>query len=182
MLKITRVIIGGHADIRGADSYNLFLSDIRANNVAYLLRQKLPSVNMEAIGYGEKNPKSKNNHNVNRRVTILIRPVDVELFGRNCFPKKYNYTTDSDFKKLWNPSKKSMTMKIDKKELDTYSSDTLQTQRYNTIAETTVNDIGVVMKQEENEKMRQDNNVIIIKQKNLIKKKGLIDKIIGLLK
>jgi len=58
-----RIEIGGHADARGSDAYNLDLSDKRANAVLEYLLAKFPQINREqytAKGYGERVPVAPN--------------------------------------------------------------------------------------------------------------------------
>jgi outer membrane protein OmpA-like peptidoglycan-associated protein len=54
---VGRVEIAGHTDNRGSDSYNLDLSQRRADAVrAYLIRQGVPEERLVATGYGETRP------------------------------------------------------------------------------------------------------------------------------
>ena len=58
-----RIEIGGHADWRGSDAYNLDLSNKRANAVLEYLVGKYPQITREqytAQGYGEKVPVATN--------------------------------------------------------------------------------------------------------------------------
>jgi outer membrane protein OmpA-like peptidoglycan-associated protein len=58
-----RIEIGGHADHRGSDAYNLDLSNKRANAVREYLLQKFSSLNAEMLtarGYGERVPVASN--------------------------------------------------------------------------------------------------------------------------
>jgi OOP family OmpA-OmpF porin len=58
-----RIEIGGHADARGSDAYNLDLSNKRANAVLEYLVGKFPQITREqytAQGYGERVPVASN--------------------------------------------------------------------------------------------------------------------------
>jgi outer membrane protein OmpA-like peptidoglycan-associated protein/opacity protein-like surface antigen len=58
-----RIEIGGHADARGSDAYNLDLSDKRANAVLEYLVGKYPQITREQYtskGYGERVPVASN--------------------------------------------------------------------------------------------------------------------------
>ncbi len=75
-----RIVVGGHADTTYIESYNLWLSDQRANNVANELKKTMPDIFMEAIGYGEKFPKKT--YKESRRITIVIQPISVHLLSK----------------------------------------------------------------------------------------------------
>jgi outer membrane protein OmpA-like peptidoglycan-associated protein len=69
--------IEGHADIRGADDYNLKLSQLRAERVRdVLLRDGFEPDRVRAIGYGRSRPRDPGSdaraHERNRRVEFLI--------------------------------------------------------------------------------------------------------------
>lgn len=66
------VIIEGHADLRGGDSYNLRLSKGRAESVKELLQncQNKPK-DIKTVGMGKNFPVS-DNHDENRRVVIHL--------------------------------------------------------------------------------------------------------------
>ncbi|MCF8258333.1 MAG: OmpA family protein, partial [Flavobacteriales bacterium] len=77
------VEISGHTDSRGADDYNLRLSDRRAKSVgAWLKDREIPSKRMVAKGYGEtrhiapnENPDGTDNpdgRQMNRRIELTI--------------------------------------------------------------------------------------------------------------
>jgi OOP family OmpA-OmpF porin len=58
-----RIEIGGHADARGSDAYNLDLSEKRANAVLDYLNGKFPQITRDqysAKGYGERVPVASN--------------------------------------------------------------------------------------------------------------------------
>ncbi len=72
-----RVRIEGHTDSRGSDSFNLKLSDDRANSVRnYLIRRGIDADRMVAKGYGENVPiadnRTKAGRAQNRRVEFVI--------------------------------------------------------------------------------------------------------------
>jgi len=59
--------IGGHTDSQGKASWNLGLSEQRANAVsAYLVGKGIPAVRMKVAGYGESEPLVPNNTAQNR--------------------------------------------------------------------------------------------------------------------
>lgn len=71
------LVIHGHTDSVGSDSYNQALSERRANSVlSYLASQGLPSSRMTARGYGETSPIASNDtaagREQNRRVEITV--------------------------------------------------------------------------------------------------------------
>jgi outer membrane protein OmpA-like peptidoglycan-associated protein len=69
----------GHADVRGATSYNMALSIGRAQAVQAEVIRLRPSLTdkISIVGKGESTPLSKGNteadHSVNRRLEIVIR-------------------------------------------------------------------------------------------------------------
>jgi len=72
-----RVIIEGHADVRGPDDYNLALSQRRAELArATLVKQGFAADRIDAVGYGRSRPRdpgtSDNAHHRNRRVEFVI--------------------------------------------------------------------------------------------------------------
>lgn len=74
-----RIEIGGHADARGSDAYNLDLSDKRANSVLNYLLTRFPQIMREqysAKGYGEQEPVATNDtvegQTRNRRVEFKV--------------------------------------------------------------------------------------------------------------
>lgn len=73
-----RVVVEGHTDSVGSDSYNQKLSEQRAANVAdYLIDRGVPASNVVVYGFGEARPKSSNDtaegRQLNRRVEIHIQ-------------------------------------------------------------------------------------------------------------
>lgn len=75
--KYQRVIVEGHTDSIGSQSYNLRLSRKRAASVAdYLINNGLPAEKIKIVGYGESKPKYPNDteeHRAkNRRVEIKV--------------------------------------------------------------------------------------------------------------
>ncbi|MFV0290006.1 MAG: OmpA family protein [Mangrovibacterium sp.] len=75
----TYLSISGHTDDKGADDYNLSLSEKRANSVSsYLISQGIASSKITTEWYGETKPRVANdtdeNRAKNRRVQILIVP------------------------------------------------------------------------------------------------------------
>ncbi len=74
---ISTITIEGHTDSRGSDPYNLDLSQRRANSVKkYLVEKGVPSDKLQAIGYGERQPKVKEidaaTLRINRRVEFKV--------------------------------------------------------------------------------------------------------------
>jgi OOP family OmpA-OmpF porin len=73
-----KIIIAGHTDSQGNDSYNLNLSENRAAAVrAYLeANMGLPPDQLESIGYGESQPIASNEtadgRRLNRRIEIIV--------------------------------------------------------------------------------------------------------------
>jgi len=75
----SRILIIGHTDGSGSDSYNLLLSERRANAVAlYLTQRGVDTTRLEAQGAGESQPRADNatieGRRRNRRVEILVAP------------------------------------------------------------------------------------------------------------
>jgi len=76
----TRVDVVGHTDSDGEASYNLNLSQARANTVAgALMGAGVPAARIIAYGRGEDQPVASNlnaeGKRLNRRVEIIIRPI-----------------------------------------------------------------------------------------------------------
>lgn len=74
----TTIVVGGHADSTGSESYNQRLSERRADSVAnYLQNQGVRGSRIDAVGYGESRPKVSNasasGRQANRRVEIYVR-------------------------------------------------------------------------------------------------------------
>ena len=74
----TTIVVGGHADSTGSESYNQRLSERRADAVAnYLQNQGVRGSRIDSIGYGEGSPKASNatasGRQQNRRVEIYVR-------------------------------------------------------------------------------------------------------------
>lgn len=72
------IIVEGHTDSTGTESYNQRLSEQRASNVAdYLIDRGVRAGSVTVYGYGELRPKSTNEtaegRQLNRRVEIHIR-------------------------------------------------------------------------------------------------------------
>jgi len=79
----TRIKIIGYTDSTGSESYNLQLSEQRANAVKNALSIKnVDAVRMTAMGMGESNPVADNSteggRQLNRRVSIMIEPIQQE--------------------------------------------------------------------------------------------------------
>jgi outer membrane protein OmpA-like peptidoglycan-associated protein len=75
--KDTDVLIEGHTDSDGSDSYNMTLSEQRAGSVKhYLVTQSVSSGRMSTRGYGENQPIADNSTSsgkqLNRRVEVAI--------------------------------------------------------------------------------------------------------------
>ncbi|RXP46613.1 hypothetical protein EC396_13910 [Lutibacter sp. HS1-25] len=74
--------IGAHTDFRGEESYNLMLSEKRANSVReYLVSQGVANENVKSVGYGETQPINacvkpgictKKQYSLNRRCEFVI--------------------------------------------------------------------------------------------------------------
>jgi outer membrane protein OmpA-like peptidoglycan-associated protein len=76
----TVVHVIGHTDSVGADSYNLQLSQRRANNVAdFLASQGVVPQRLRTEGRGERQPRASNadpdGRQINRRVELFIKPI-----------------------------------------------------------------------------------------------------------
>lgn len=72
------IVVEGHTDATGSDSYNQRLSEARAGNVAdYLIDRGVRAGAITVYGYGEARPKATNDtaegRQLNRRVEINIR-------------------------------------------------------------------------------------------------------------
>jgi len=76
----TLVNVDGHTDNTGSDSYNMNLSQMRANSVAqYLVSRKIMPQRLIVQGFGESRPIADNStpqgRQLNRRVEIQISPL-----------------------------------------------------------------------------------------------------------
>ena len=82
--------VSAHTDSRGAQSYNLLLSKLRAKSVVnYLLKQKIASDRIKMLYYGEKQPLqpcgafepcNENIHKVNRRAEFEFDLIKVNKY------------------------------------------------------------------------------------------------------
>jgi len=79
-----RIEIGGHADSRGNNAYNLKLSQRRVDSVLDYLLSKFPALKREQFttkGYGETRPVAPNNNATNmarnRRVEFVVQNKEV---------------------------------------------------------------------------------------------------------
>ena len=75
----TSILVEGHTDSTGSDTYNQQLSERRANSVMNLLVQRgVPAYRINIVGYGESRPVATNatpeGRQMNRRVEIRINP------------------------------------------------------------------------------------------------------------
>jgi outer membrane protein OmpA-like peptidoglycan-associated protein len=76
-----QTLIEGHTDDVGDDESNMELSQKRADAVkAYLAGKGVSESRMKATGYGETQPKKKNNSDENRAIN---RRVEVKLYYKN---------------------------------------------------------------------------------------------------
>jgi len=76
----TRITVEGHTDAIGSLQYNQQLSERRANSVKdALVSRGVSPARIDTVGYGETRPIASNDtesgRQLNRRVTILIAPV-----------------------------------------------------------------------------------------------------------
>jgi outer membrane protein OmpA-like peptidoglycan-associated protein len=76
----TLVVVAGHTDSDGSDSFNRDLSQRRAGSVSdYLISQRILPVRLETVGFGETQPISENTSaegkQLNRRVEITLLPI-----------------------------------------------------------------------------------------------------------
>ncbi len=74
----TTIVVAGHTDSKGSESYNQRLSERRANAVAgYLENLGVRGSRLDAVGYGEARPKASNStasgRQANRRVELYVR-------------------------------------------------------------------------------------------------------------
>lgn len=74
-----KIEIGGHTDSKGADDYNLKLSDRRAQAVVkYLIGKGISSSRLQSKGYGETKPVATNDTDEGRQ---LNRRTEFEIIG-----------------------------------------------------------------------------------------------------
>lgn len=76
----TIIVVSGHTDSRGSDSYNQQLSERRANSVSsYLKTRKITPERIETMGLGEAYPVADNATDAgraqNRRVELTLMPI-----------------------------------------------------------------------------------------------------------
>jgi outer membrane protein OmpA-like peptidoglycan-associated protein len=77
----TIIVVAGHTDSDGSDSYNQELSEQRAQSVGAYLRSKgVNEVRLDVVGFGESQPIATNTtaagKQENRRVEITLLPVE----------------------------------------------------------------------------------------------------------
>lgn len=77
----TQIMVSGHTDSTGSDSYNLQLSQKRAQSVTgYFVAQGVDAGRFQTVGYGESRPVADNGTKegraANRRVEIQIIPIE----------------------------------------------------------------------------------------------------------
>ena len=75
------IVIAGHTDSDGKESYNKALSEKRANAVKrYLVKKGISTSRLESIGYGENNPiadnATKQGKEKNRRIEFNLKGVE----------------------------------------------------------------------------------------------------------
>ena len=98
----TIIIVEGHTDSTGSDSYNQQLSERRANSVArYLTQRGVNASRIKAIGYGEQRPVASNDtaegRRQNRRVEIRISPNSAGTGGAYNQQSSQNYNTPQNY-------------------------------------------------------------------------------------
>ncbi len=76
----TLIVVAGHTDSTGSNSYNQALSERRANSVASYLRSRgVVDARIEPVGFGEDHPISTNatpeGRSLNRRVELSLLPI-----------------------------------------------------------------------------------------------------------
>lgn len=74
----TAIVTQGHTDASGSETYNLDLSERRAEAVmGYLIGRGVEPTRMVAVGYGESQPIARNDtsmgRGLNRRVDLLLK-------------------------------------------------------------------------------------------------------------
>ncbi|MFT5219812.1 MAG: outer membrane protein OmpA-like peptidoglycan-associated protein [Planctomycetota bacterium] len=76
----TIIVVAGHTDSQGSESYNQGLSERRATSVAnYLLSKAVIEARIDAVGFGETAPIADNGTDegraLNRRVELSLLPI-----------------------------------------------------------------------------------------------------------
>jgi outer membrane protein OmpA-like peptidoglycan-associated protein len=76
----TLVVVAGHTDSDGSESFNQNLSQRRAASVSeYLISQKVLPLRLETVGFGEAEPVASNmtaeGKQLNRRVEMTLLPI-----------------------------------------------------------------------------------------------------------
>jgi len=79
----TLIVVAGHTDSTGSNSYNQALSERRANSVADYLRSRgVVDARIETVGFGEDHPIADNataeGRALNRRVELSLLPIREE--------------------------------------------------------------------------------------------------------
>lgn len=105
----TTIVVAGHTDSTGSESYNQTLSQQRADSVKNALIQRgVAAQRITAIGYGENQPVADNNTDYgrqrNRRVNVFINPMENQPYQgqQGQYPSQYQgqqpyqYTGDVD--------------------------------------------------------------------------------------
>lgn len=77
----TIIVVGGHTDSIGSESYNQQLSERRAQSVtSFLINKKIASARFDTVGFGELHPIADNTTNKgrssNRRVELTLLPIE----------------------------------------------------------------------------------------------------------
>jgi outer membrane protein OmpA-like peptidoglycan-associated protein len=89
---VGRIEVGGHTDSKGSDSYNLKLSQKRADAVRkYLEEQGVATDRLLSVGYGETKPidtnRTPDGRDANRRVEFLLIDQEEEEAPEDGEPK-----------------------------------------------------------------------------------------------
>ena len=76
----TIIVVAGHTDSVGSNTYNQQLSDRRASSVtAFLINKKITPARFDTVGFGESNPiadnSTKEGRALNRRVELTLLPI-----------------------------------------------------------------------------------------------------------
>ena len=70
--QVTKIIIEGHCDPLGSESYNIGLGNRRAQRVYdYLISMGVPSDKLSMVSYGEEKIFSQTDNSLNRRVNFV---------------------------------------------------------------------------------------------------------------